>query len=217
MTLAEKFEALHPDLIQSFLKTLRSDAIPQDVQDYILILDKIPELQRRYPSVTRCAKEIQKLYPNLNLAFHTAREYIYTAINYFHLNSTVRNEAWDQYFADKAEELHNICVEAGNMKQAAVFLNMAHEWRLNKKGNDIDVTKIRKNIIVMRPDATAQIMGLDKEVNLKTIWLEKKDQYVKAVALINKLDINSDDKKALIKEAGLNLNINEADIIEDEQ
>jgi len=210
MTLSEKFESLHPDIIQSFLQTRQSEGIAPEVQRFILILDTVPELQRKFPNISRCARELMRLYPDYNLAFHTAREYIYTAINYFHLNSTVRNEAWNQYYADRAEDLHNICVKLGNIKQAAVLLEMAHRWRLSKNENEIDVTKLVPIKQVLSPKVTPKLLNL-KEYNLHNLWSETNKMYKEASQIIDSYDINSEEKEALKNEVRLNLNIEDVE------
>jgi hypothetical protein len=211
MTLKERFETLHPDIVRAFLSTGKSEAIPEELQRYILILDRVPELQRRYPSITRCARELMKLHPHFNLAFHTAREIIYDAMNYFHLNSTVRNEAWNNYYADRAEELHHICVKMGNLKTAGVYLKLAKEWRHNPNENSLNGKKIGPVLHVLSPAVTPQMLGISGKYSLKTISSESLKKFKEAEAFINKLDINSDEKDRLRKEAALSYNIEDID------
>lgn len=212
MTIAEKFESLHPDVIQDFLKTSKSHAIPIEVQRFILVLDRIPELQRRFPNITRCARELMAKYPDFKLSFQMAREFIYTAINYFHLNSNVRNEAWNQYYADRAEDLHNICVQNEDFKTAKEYLSLAHEWRLSKNENQIDAEKLRPVFHLISPEVTPQMLGLGKEYSLKDIWTERNKRYTEAISVIDKMDINSDDKERLREEARQTYNISDATI-----
>lgn len=210
MSVASVFEKLHPEIIQSFIQTGKSEAIPQDVQRFITILDKIPDMHRKFPNISRCAKELMKLYPQYNLSFQTAREFIYTAINYFHLNSSVKNEAWNQYYADRAEDLHHICVKMGDMKTAKEYLNLAHEWRQSKKENSIDVSKLVPVKQVLSSKLTPKMLNLN-EYNLKTLWSESFKIFKEAAQEIDSYEINSEDKIKLKEEARLNLNIDEED------
>ena len=215
MSIAQQFESLHPDIIQSFIKTGKSEAIPEDIQRFILILDKIPDLHRRYPNISKCARVLISRYPEYNLAFHTAREFIYTAINYFHLNSTVKNEAWNQYYADRAEDLHHICVKMGDMKTAKEYLSLAHEWRLSKNENEIDVSKLTQVVHVISTEVTHEMLGIEK-YNKKTLWSERRNKYDEAVDLINKMEINSEEKASLTEEVRLTYNISEAELCDGE-
>ena len=207
MSLQERFEKLHPDIIQSFRITNKSDAIPEDLQRFILILDKVPELLRRYPSVSRCARELVNRYPNFKLAFKTASEIVYQSINYFHLNSSVQNTAWNNYYADKLEELSNISVAAGDISVAERCIIHAAKLRQNPNENIIDTTKLHPIVHVISPEVTWQMLGGKKEYNLKSIAGERLKQYKNACDIIDTFPINTDQKEDLKHEAGLSMNI----------
>ena len=212
----DKFTALHPDIISSFLSTGRSDAISAELQRYILILDKIPALQRKYPSVTTCARMLMKLYPQDNLSFHTARTYIYDAINYFHLNSTVRNEAWNNYYADKAEELHHIAVKSGDLKTAGMYLQLAKEWRYNPNEDVIDTSKLKPVVHVLSPEVTKEMLGINRDYSLKEIAGERARIYKDACKAIESYPINSEQKEKLMEEARLSMNITDVEATDEQ-
>lgn len=216
MTKEEQFQLLHPDIIQSFLATGKSDAIPVDLQRYILLLDKVPELQRRYPSVSTCARKMMALYPSDNLSFHTARQIIYDAINYFHLNSTVKNTAWNNLYADRAEELHYICVAQGDLKTAGAYLEKAKEWRHNPNEDVINPNLLKPNVFVLSPVVTWKMLtGKDEEPSLKVIAGERFKQFKEACKMIDSYPINSEQKVNLKKEAALTLNIEDVEVIDE--
>lgn len=212
MSIAAKFERLHPDIIDSYRSTGISQAIPEDVRRFIDIIDVIPEIQKRCPNISKCARELMRLYPQYNLGFHHAKEYIYTAINYFHLNSTVKNEAWNQYYADKAEELHHICVKAQDFSTAEKYLRDAREWRLSRNENEIDVSKLKPVAHVISTEVTREMLGITN-ANKKQLWSERVKVYDETVDIINKMDITSDEKQSLIEETRLNLNISDAEVV----
>jgi tetratricopeptide (TPR) repeat protein len=216
MSLHEQFESLHPEIIESFRTTSQSDAIPENLQRYILLLDKVPELQRRYPSVSKCAKELIKLYPQFNIAFNTAREIIWEAINYFHLNSSVKNSAWNNYYADKLEELSNIAIVAKNFRVAERCLESAAKLRRNLHEDEIDSEKLRPIVHVLSPEVTWKMLGGKKEYNLKTIAGERLKQYKDACKEIDTFPVNTDEKNKLKEEAALSMNITDMEECEDE-
>ena len=211
MSLHERFESLHPDIVKSFLTTNKSDAIAEDLQRYIFLLDRVPELQRRYPSVSRCARELIKKYPDFNLAFNTAREIIWEAINYFHLNSTVRNSAWNDYYADKLEELSNIALVSDNLGVARRCLIDAARLRQNPNENEIDTTKLHPIFHVLSPEVTWKMLGGKKEYNLKSIAGERLKQYKDACKNIDSYPINTEQKDKLKEEAALSMNITDTE------
>jgi hypothetical protein len=216
MSLKDKFESLHPDIISDFLNTGQSEAISPELQSYILIIDKIPALHRKYPSVTTCARMMMKLYPKDNLSFHTARAYIYDAINYFHLNSTVRNEAWNNLYADKADEMHNICVKAGDLKTAKEYLALAKEWRHNPNEDIIDTSKLKPVVHVLSPEVTWKMLGGKREYSLKEIAGERNRIYKDACKQIDLYPINSEQKEKLKEEARLSMNITDAEVTDEQ-
>jgi hypothetical protein len=217
MTLRERFESLHPDIIKSFLTRGDSEAISDDLKRYILLIDKVPELLRRYPSVSRCAKEMAVRYPEYDLAFNTLREIIWDAINYFNLNSTVKNEAWNNYYADKLEMLSNIAIASQNLGVARRCLSDAAKLRQNQNENGIDTSKLRPVIHVLSNKVTAKMLGIRGDYNLKTLWNERRKKYDEAEKFIESLDVNSDEKDRLKNEAALAFNINEAEEADDNQ
>jgi hypothetical protein len=207
MTWQERLDKLHPDIIRSFLKTNKSDAIPEDLQRFILLLDKVPEIHRKYPSVSRCAKELIDKYPEYELAFNTAREIIWEAINFFHLNSTITNQAWNNYYADKLEELSNIAVALRKLSVAEHCLKDAAKLRFNPNENIIDANKIKPIKYVISPEVTWKMLGGTEEPSLKTIAGERLKRYREAIKEIDGYPINSDEKEKLKQETALALNI----------
>jgi len=215
MSLRERFESLHPDIIKSFLKKGESDAIAEDLQRYIVLIDKVPELLRRYPAVSRCARELTLRYPDFGLAFNTAREIIWDAINYFHLNSTVKNVSWNNYYADKLEMLSNIAIASQNFGVARRCITDAAKLRHNPNENDIDTSKLRPVVHVLSNAVTPKMLGIRGDYNLKTLWNERRKKYDEAEKFIDGLDVNSDEKEKLKKEAALAFNMTEAEESDD--
>ena len=213
MKLTEKFELLHMDLIQAFRVNGKSDAIPVEVQQFIRIIDKVPELFQRYPGVNRCSREMVKLYPGLNMAYRTAQEYVFYAINYFHLNSEVKNEAWNNYFADKMMELHQIALKDGNLTEARRCLEKARDYRYNRNENAIDVKNLRPIIHVLSPNVRASMLDLPSDISMKTLWVEKKKKLNEALEFIDKLDVNDEEKERFTREAQLNMNISDVEVM----
>jgi|GEM_PF-874942 len=216
MNLCERFETLHPDIVRTFLDKQQSDAIPKDLQRFILLMDKVPELQRRYPKVSRCARELIKLYPELELSFQSAREIIWEAINHFHLNSTVKNSAWNNYYADKLEELANIATVAQMFGVARRCIIDAARLRQNQNENEIDTSKLHPIVHVLSPEVTWQMLGGKKEYNLKSIAGERLKQYKDACTTIDTFPLNTEQKEKLKDEAALSMNITDLEEVTDE-
>lgn len=203
---SEKLERLHPDIIKNYLSTGNLSGIPEDVIKYIEKIDKVPELYRRNGSPSKTARELQKTYPDLFRNFQTARGLVYAAINHFHLNSTVKNEAWDNLYADRFDELANIEVKRGNIEAAKRIFSEAHRLRTLRNDDSIDPDMLRPILQLISPEATPEILGLDNEYNLKELWTD-----VKGFVNHRVKGIDEEQRNAVLREAAKNLNIDDTD------
>lgn len=204
--ISEKLQRLHPDIIQNYLTTGSPSGIPDEVVMYIEKIDKIPELYRRNSSPTKTARALQNKYPTLFKSFQTARGLVYAAINIFHLNSTVKNKAWDGVYADRFDELAQIEVRRGNIDSAKRLFAEAHRLRTLRNDDAIDTDKLRPIIQVISPEATPEILDLDEEYNLKELWTD-----VKVFVKHRVKNVDDEQKDAILREAGKSLNIDDTD------
>lgn len=213
MTTKQQFEALPAEIVSDFLKTHQSQGIPAKVQNFILAMDKVPEQHRRFPSVSRCCRELVKIYPEIFTSFRYAQEIVYASIQYHHLNNTVANAAWDNYFADKQEELANMAAVAGQFDKASLCIDRARTYRTNKDDNAIDATKLRPHTQVISPEVPAIMYGLisdeGKEPSMRDVLKSQEKMYKDACRMIDKMDVSDVEKEKLKAEARLNLNIPE--------
>ena len=199
LTSVDKFST---DAIVEFRKTGKSDVIPVHVQQMILQLEKANNLLKVKYSIRRAAYELMKEYPELS--FSTAKERVADAINYFHHNVNVSNQAWDSHYADIFDELAARCELRGDMMEARRNRIKAHELRTIRNEDVIDIDKIQPIKILITPDIAPERIGL-KEHNLKQLWVESKE-------MIKKYDINSEEKNKTIKEVALALGVEPEDI-----
>lgn len=205
-TVSEKLERLHPEIIQNYFNSGNSSGIPPEVISYIEKIDKIPELYRRHGSPSRTAQELKRLYPELFPSQNTARALVYLAINHFHLNSSVKNQAWDNLYADRFDELAQIEVKNGNIEAAKRIYNEAHRLRTIRNDDAIDTDKLRPLIQVISPQVTQEMLDIDGDYDLKTMWTD-----VKGFVNHRLKNVDTEQKRAILREAGKNLNIDDAD------
>ncbi|MCT4602477.1 MAG: hypothetical protein N4A59_06210 [Marinifilum sp.] len=219
-TVSDKLQKLHPDIIKDYLDTGVSEGIPEEVRKYIDMLDKVPDIHRRCASPTKTAKELQSKFPDIFRSFNTARAIVYAAINHFHLNISVKNEAWDHFYADHLDELARIEAKKGNAEGAKRILLDAHALRTNKDDSGIDADLLKPIVQVISPVVTPQLLDLDdEEYDLKTIdveWRKKKifDDTKKFVKDLK--GVSENQASIIIKEAALNLNITDVEPMNEE-
>lgn len=209
-TISEQLERIHPDIIQNYFNSGNASGIPPAIIEYIDKIDKVPELFRRHSSPTRAANELKKLYPHLFASTNTARAIVYAAINHFHLNSTVKNHAWDNLYADRFDELANLEASHGNIEAAKRIYTEAHRLRTLRNDDAIDTDKLRPIIQVISPQVTPEMLQLDGDYSLNTLWGD-----VKGFIKYQVKNVDDEQKQAILREAATNLNIEDADFEDD--
>ena len=214
-TTNDRLAALHPQIIQNYLDKGVSKGIPLGVQKLIDVIDKVPDLHRRFQSVSRTAREMTRLYKDIDISFAHARTLVYKAINYFHLNNEVKNEAWDNYYADKMDELGGIAAKMGNITEARRCFEKARLFRTNKDENAIDPEKLKPVVHVISPMVTPKMLGVSDEIDMRTLWVKKKETFNDAEKFINGLEIKDSQKAKILKDAAENLNIEDAEYTEE--
>lgn len=201
----DKLDKVPLDEIAEYRRTGNSQIIPIELQKYITQLDRAVELFRVNGNISTVAKTIMAEFANDKLSFNTARNRVYDAINMFYLNNTVKNLAWDMYYADKFEDLARVALAADNITEARRCFEKARELKTKHDESAYDPEKLRPAIILVGPDYNNERLGIGK-YNKKELWPELQ-QLIKNVP-----DIGEEDKTRLLNETALELGIDTIDI-----
>ncbi len=207
MTYLEQVESLPAEIIQDFRKTGKSQAIPAEVQLYILQVDAVLQIKEteRFDNITRIARELMKRYPGLML--DVAKRRVHDAYSIFHVNDPISSEIWDEVYAEKMEDLGKLCIAKGKEEIAYKAFDKAHEYR-TKIGIRIRPEDLKAPIFIVSMNIKPADLGYDS-ANLREI--AQKDQAGHYIKLINGLSsIDQADKERLLKDAG----IEDAEIID---
>jgi len=213
----QELQKYNPDDILYFRKNKYSEVLPPKLQEYILQLSRAAEIHETQPNITKAAKEIQTEYPELSI--HTCRQRIYDAIQLFHINNTVSEEAWCNYYADRMEELANIAlgklgnkvkelleqtidiseieqviekITEINITEARRCTERAMTYRIQASRRNIDPDLLKPKDTVISPDITPERLGLENK-NLKQLWAESRE-------FISGIDIPETEKNKIYKE-----------------
>lgn len=202
--MAVKLDDLHKipiEIIQDFRNTGKSSAIPEKLQAFIREIDSASVIieKQKIRNITRAAEALRKVYPDIS--HNTAKNRIYDAITMLHIGSTVSAEAWNNYYADRLEDLHDLNIASDNPREARLCLIAAKDMREAAAKQRIDPSLFKPRIQVINVDITANRLGLS-EVSLKQLWTDTED-------FIGKLPIDKRDKEALLNEAAMNLGVTE--------
>lgn len=191
-----ELEKLDQAIVENFRRTGRGVGIPEKVQQYILQIDRAVELFRFDGNITRCAAKLRKDYPDI--CFNTARSRVYDAINVFHLNNTVKNEAWDQYYADKLEDLAKLAIASNDWKSAERILTRAHALRTMRENDGIDVSLLAPPTLLMSNDISIVDLNVERRDMRK---LSKKYTNREYYRMIDGLPVDKEEKERLMNDA----------------
>lgn len=201
----KELEKLHPDIVQHYRRTGKAEGIPEKVKEFIDILDRAAEIFNTEKNIARAARMLQG---DFDIAFQTARQRIYDAINYFHLNNTVKEEAWHNFYADYFENLAKLALAKDDLTEARRNVERAMSARIKAASIHIDPDQLQPKDQMLTPDITNERLGLP-DVNLKKIWNDTEE-------FIDNLNISNEKKEEVKNEARENLGIPE-DVDHEEQ
>jgi len=199
MSYFNELQTLPVEILQDFRSTGESMALKEDLKQYIRELDRAVEIRtaENEHNINRAAQLLRQTFPNLTLT--TAKTRIYDAINYFHLNSSVKAEAWCNYYADRLEDLSKLAIAKNNLTEARRNMERAKDFRMEASTIAINPEEIKPHTFLVSPEVKPELLGL-KEFNLSTLWKDTQ-------TFINHLPIDSRDKNTALRDAAGALNI----------
>lgn len=198
MNKLERLQTLDPDVLQHFLRTRKSAALPEDMQHYIICINAIPSIvHHQGASMTRVVRSLQKQFPDIN--YSTARDIYYDAMNFFHIDDCITVDAWDNYYADKMEDLARMSVAVDKYDTAKRCYDKAHEFR-TRAAERIKVTDWQVPVFIITNRINHKDLGFEKK-SLHDIVRKDEDGFY--INLINSLETTDKEKKRLIREANI--------------
>jgi hypothetical protein len=200
----QDLDKLPVEVIQLFRKNGQSSTIPEHLQKYIMQLDRVAEIRNveMVHNVTATARRLMESFPDMSLT--TAKLRIDDAINYFHLNSTVKAEAWNNYYADRLEDLAQYAMKSDNITEARRCIEKAHQYRIEAANNSINPEDFKPVIQLLSPDVDAKRLGFKEDFNLRVLWTDTQK-------FINALPIDERDKQRALDDAGVAIGIEDID------
>lgn len=197
MSELKDIEKIPIDSIKLFRETGESRVIPKKLQRYILHLDRAIELFKFEGNISRAAQMLMDDFDDLH-NIRTAMKRVSDAINYFNLSTNVKNAAWDQFYADRLENLHRVAVASDNITEARRCLEKAHHYRTLRNDDDIDDGE--KQIVHVLSTDVSLLNVVGKEFNLKKMWTDTEE-------FIDNVKLNERDARRVKMEAAENLGV----------
>ena len=195
----EHLQKLPPETVEQFLASRDAESlgIPQKLADYILQINEASNLNKKYHSISECAKKLKQSFPELSI--HTCKSRVYDAINYLNEDCTVTSEAWYLHYADMFMKLFEVNLVGHNFREARTCLQKSCEYRIKASTNAIDPERIKFKYQIVSSDMELDRMGVKKQGILGA--------YKKALSIIDSTDATDKEKQRMIDEVERELNI----------
>jgi len=210
MNYLERIETLHPDIIEDYLETGLSKAIPSDLQVIIKQLSWAVEIWELERNISRAAKKLKmavKAKQGITLGIMVCKQRINDAMLYFNVNSSVSNKYWLLDAADKFEDLVKLAVAQDKLTEAGRFHAQATEYRI-KANAELSLADLPGVNFLISDKMTLDELGFEKK-SLKEIARKHNEGFY--IKLITQLPIDKSDKRKLLYDA----EIEDAQIIEE--
>ena len=203
MTIIDRLDKIHPDLISAFLSTGQCDGIPEDVKLFLKQIQWAAEIYEYERNISRAARQLRiriLAQQKISLDERTCRARIYAAINYFNIDNNVSIKVWEDNFA-------KLSAMRGDYKTQKECYKEALECR-RRASQIAEATTNMGIVFLFSKELTAEELGYTSE-NLKKIAAKYNEGFYHN--LISNLPIEKEEKKRLLRDA----DIQEAEIVEE--
>ncbi|TAJ13049.1 hypothetical protein DMA11_10310 [Marinilabiliaceae bacterium JC017] len=197
-----RLETLHPDIIDSFLVSGQSDAIPVELQQFILQIQWAAEIKEYEGNITRAAKKLRErtwAVQQIRLNINTAKARVYAAMAYFDVDDNIPQKIWDRDAANKFEDLAKLAIAQDKLNEAGRFFDRANELRRRANNNDNTSGNLSINFLIST-DYKIEEGGFERK-NLKQIAAKANKGFY--INLISGLPLSDEEKVPLYRDADI--------------
>lgn len=190
--------------LQRFLKLRESDAIPPEMQQYILQLNSASSIIHHVgTNLKKASDALMTEYPTLTRA--QARGLYYDALEFFYMDEAVSARAWDMIYADEFERLKGVAIGQEQCMTAFKCLEKAHELRTKRRESmDYDWTP---PVFLISTTVKPESLGYKSQ---KLMDIAKRHEDKEYREMIMSLETTAAEKERLLREAGIEVIIEEA-------
>ena len=202
MNYLSRIESLHPDIIEHFIETGVSKAIPEDLQMIIKQLTWAVEIWETERNITRAAKLLKmriRAKQGVTLGLMACKQRINDSKLYFNVDCTVSNKYWLLDAADKFEDLTKLAIAQDKLREAGIFHEKATDYRI-KANAELSLADMQPPVFLISDKMSLEELGFEKK-NLKEIARKHTDGFY--LELITKLPVDKSDKRKLLYDAGI--------------
>jgi CRISPR/Cas system CSM-associated protein Csm2 small subunit len=195
--------------IQDMVTTMDCKSLPDDVVQYIQLMEKARDWHYQMKSRLYVTRHLQAEYyveTHEELSDYLARRIFDDAINYYYADNRIRKDSWRNLLAEKYMIAAQLCFERHQMGEYRKFLE---SFERVKKLNDTEDTGIDPKLLDRRPHVyvvTTEELGVPA---VNRMALRK---------MIDGYDIRENEKAKIKREAGILprrlLDIQDAEIVD---
>lgn len=198
MTRLERLRQIDHEAVRNFMLTRKGDMIAEDMRDYILQLNSASSIiHYQGASLTRVTRALRQEWPGMS--YSEARTVYYDALQFFYIDDNISAEAWDNYYADRMEDIFRLAVKMNRLDIALKASAKAHEYRTRNR----DVIRLgdwQPPVFIVSEDVDFTRMGYKKKSVYEAVRRNEKKQLNR---IIGQLPVTDRERTRLRNEAGV--------------
>lgn len=197
-TRLERLRQLDSETVRNFMVTRKDDMIEEDLRGYILQLNSAASIiHHQGASLTRVTRALRLEWPEMT--YSEARTVYYDALQFFYIDDSISAEAWDNYYADRMEDIFRLAVKMNRLDIALKASAKAHEYRTRNR----DVLRPgdwQPPVFIVSEDVDFTRMGYKKKSVYEAV---RRNEKKRLGMIIDELPVTDRERERLREEAGM--------------
>lgn len=197
-TRLERLRQLDSETVRNFMVTRKDDMIEEDLRGYILQLNSAASIiHHQGASLTRVTRALRLEWPEMT--YSEARTVYYDAIQFFYIDDSISAEAWDNYYADRMEDIFRLAVKMNRLDIALKASAKAHEYRTRNR-DVIRPGDWQPPVFIVSEDVDFTRMGYKKKSVYEAV---RRNEKKRLGMIIDELPVTDRERERLREEAGM--------------
>lgn len=197
-TRLERLRQLDSETVRNFMVTRKDDMIEEDLRGYILQLNSAASIiHHQGASLTRVTRALRLEWPEMT--YSEARTVYYDALQFFYIDDSVSAEAWDNYYADRMEDIFRLAVKMNRLDIALKASAKAHEYRTRNR-DVIRPGDWQPPVFIVSEDVDFTRMGYKKKSVYEAV---RRNEKKRLGMIIDELPVTDRERERLREEAGM--------------
>jgi len=197
-TRLERLRQLDSETVRNFMVTRKDDMIEEDLRGYILQLNSAASIiHHQGASLTRVTRALRLEWPEMT--YSEARTVYYDALQFFYIDDSISAEAWDNYYADRMEDIFRLAVKMNRLDIALKASAKAHEYRTRNR-DVIRPGDWQPPVFIVSEDVDFTRMGYKKKSVYEAV---RRNEKKRLGMIIDELPVTDRERERLREEAGM--------------